>query len=215
MYDLRYLKKIYWSLPLSFQEKLLSVRRRDVLDDELVFIHIPKNGGSAVSKIIYGRNIGHLGARHVSNASALKFAFIRDPLERYISAFNFLSSRGTDFMPTRFQSHIVRHYEINQFSLTLPQNYKLDYALFPQFYWVDSSTMLIPYENITDVFTGIEKINESKKKKSLNSLESSTIEKLKRFYSNDFLLRQVAFDGIEEKIQVLRDRLQTTTKRIG
>jgi hypothetical protein len=71
----------------------------------IIFIHIPKNGGSSVVRAIYGQRLLHHSAQyhhvvHKKQFSRLPtFAIWRDPVARFYSAFYFLrdhSNRETD-----------------------------------------------------------------------------------------------------------------------
>jgi Sulfotransferase family len=67
-----------------------------------IFIHIPKAAGSAVSQQIYGCQVGHLRLMELAAASRqtveryFTFSFVRDPLDRFVSAYRFLSQGGTN-----------------------------------------------------------------------------------------------------------------------
>lgn len=67
----------------------------------LLFVHIPKNAGCSVNKMLYG--VDHLGHNSLRDRyafdtefynSKFKFCVKRNPFERFISAFNFSSSGG-------------------------------------------------------------------------------------------------------------------------
>ncbi len=67
-----------------------------------VFFHIPKAAGISVAEALYGsKAAGHIDVGHCREqlgsrdfASFFKFAFVRDPLARAISAFQFLKTGG-------------------------------------------------------------------------------------------------------------------------
>jgi hypothetical protein len=67
----------------------------------LLFIHIPKNAGMSVSDAVYGEPINHASIRYYQKArpdlvEALpSFAVLRDPVERFISAYNYGRVGGT------------------------------------------------------------------------------------------------------------------------
>lgn len=67
----------------------------------LLFIHIPKNAGMSVSDAIYGEPVDHSSIRYYQKArpdlvDALpSFAVLRDPVDRFISAYNYGRVGGT------------------------------------------------------------------------------------------------------------------------
>lgn len=84
-------------------EKVFDVPVPECLRDPSrpLFIHIPKNAGTNISMQIYGRYIGHRTAAWYFAADEqmfmdkASFAVCRDPYDRFISAFNFVSNGGT------------------------------------------------------------------------------------------------------------------------
>jgi hypothetical protein len=86
-----------------FAEKIFDVPIPDCIRDPArpLFIHIPKNAGTNISKQIYGRYIGHrtaawyLAADERMFMGKASFALCRDPYQRFISAFSFVFTGGT------------------------------------------------------------------------------------------------------------------------
>lgn len=86
-----------------FAEKIFDVPIPDCIRDPALplFIHIPKNAGTNISKQIYGRYIGHrtaawyLAADEQMFMGKASFAVCRNPYDRFISAFNFVFNGGT------------------------------------------------------------------------------------------------------------------------
>jgi hypothetical protein len=73
------------------------VRRRG-----LIFVHVPRAAGTSVAQALYGpRNTLHHSARYFRAldpaffAAADSFAVLRDPVERFASAFAFVKAGGT------------------------------------------------------------------------------------------------------------------------
>ncbi len=78
-------------------------RRRlasDVASAPLLFVHVPKNGGTSVKRALYRSDPGHASIRYY----ALFFpdllhrvpsvAILRDPVDRFLSAFDFMLNGG-------------------------------------------------------------------------------------------------------------------------
>jgi hypothetical protein len=78
-------------------------RRRlasDVATAPLLFIHVPKNGGTSVKRALYKTDPGHASVRYYQRffprhlARAESFAIVREPTERFLSGYDFLMNGG-------------------------------------------------------------------------------------------------------------------------
>lgn len=82
----------------------------------LLLIHIPKNAGTSLSRALYGEDIGHLSLkvwtqRYPHTVKRMKvFAVIRDPVDRFVSAFRFLKGGGLNAEDAAFSRlHLAEH----------------------------------------------------------------------------------------------------------
>jgi hypothetical protein len=67
----------------------------------LLFIHVPKNAGMSISSRLYGQQVKHASVRYYDRVAPdiidhlPSFALIRDPVDRFLSAFRYARSGGT------------------------------------------------------------------------------------------------------------------------
>ena len=70
------------------------------LNAGVFFVHVPKNAGTALSKAMYGKQLRHYSVREYLDLGLRSdqvpiVALYRDPIERFLSAYRFLSGNGT------------------------------------------------------------------------------------------------------------------------
>ncbi|SFI48437.1 sulfotransferase family 2 domain-containing protein [Albimonas pacifica] len=96
------------------------MRRRGCL-----FVHVPKCAGLAMAETLFGDKAGahasledylyHFGARWTDRA--FKFAFVRDPVSRTVSAFEFLRAGGLHRWDAAFaERHLARFADVEAFA---------------------------------------------------------------------------------------------------
>lgn len=105
--------------PFCIQVPMNVIRRsRHWRNAGIIYIHVPKTAGVSISHAIYGKNLGHFRAQDVQKwapdlwNSSFTFGSVRNPIERFISAYNFMNSRGTNEMGLSNQ----RKYPIKNYS---------------------------------------------------------------------------------------------------
>jgi hypothetical protein len=82
-----------------------------------IYLHVPRTGGISVSRALFGHPVGHRSYHHYfcSNrkkaAAYFKFAFVRNPWDRLVSAHAFLAAGGRNLDDRRFARQSVERYE--------------------------------------------------------------------------------------------------------
>tara|TARA_B100000579_G_scaffold437718_1_gene468577 strand:- start:1299 stop:1928 length:630 start_codon:yes stop_codon:yes gene_type:complete len=92
------------------------------LDSNSAFIHIPKTAGIAISVGLYGLSLGHIRASSYFRNNEKKwedlfsFTFVRDPISRFVSAYNFLKTGGINKYDLSFsKKYNLQKVNINEF----------------------------------------------------------------------------------------------------
>jgi len=83
----------------------IDVKRRRrlaaVRDAGILFVHVPKNAGMSISHALYGMQIKHASIRYYRRAApeliaaVPSFAVVRDPVDRFLSAFAYARRGGS------------------------------------------------------------------------------------------------------------------------
>lgn len=87
-------------------ERLARIHRKSYLNQKkLVFVHNPRTGGQSFATLAYGKSLGHLTASKIKTAigsdeyeKRISIGYVRDPVERLISAYNFSRQGGTNII---------------------------------------------------------------------------------------------------------------------
>ncbi len=81
-----------------------------------IFIHVPKAGGTSVAIALYGRNIPHATWHEWYDLNPkkfrdyFKFAIVRHPISRFVSAFNFLKAGGMNEQDQQFANRVLNRF---------------------------------------------------------------------------------------------------------
>ena len=184
----------------------------------ILFIHIPKNAGTSINHSLYGKSIGHFTAlefRQVAKKefkNLYKFAIIRNPFDRLISAFSFVQEGLYKEMidrPSILKTRKIiqlKGMNINDFILQwLPENGNyIDFVFMPQTHFICDKKKkimvdkLIKFEEINKLEeiilreTGItlKKISKKNKtqKQQIYNLSDASKEYIRKLYKQDFEL---------------------------
>jgi hypothetical protein len=153
----------------------------------ILFIHVPKNAGTSISKALYGCSLGHMTAYLYRQAdaqlfgTALRFAILRDPVDRFLSAFSFIQNGGGEDVVVEpgFAAVLKKLNSIDSILDFIEKNmsdiYQIDNVLRPQsWYLMDNSGNLI-IENIFVLGFHDKELSEF-----LNALNVSNLQVLNR-----------------------------------
>ena len=154
-------------------ERLAVIHRKSYLNQKkLVFIHNPRTGGQSFAKLAYGKSLGHLTASKIKTAigsdeyeNRISIGFVRDPVERLISAYNFSHQGGTTIIkPNRIRR--VPRWALERFDifcrewLFKEEKENLDLVFRSQYLWFFSRSGKVLVKNIYD-FKSIKYVAET------------------------------------------------------
>lgn len=194
---------------------------------KIIFIHIPKTGGTSVIRslkpLVDEQNFltfGHYTIEALEKFPSMKkkeysnyfrFAFIRDPVDRLISAFHFLQNGGVNEYDKEWSEKLgLKKYNFEEFVLSKLDKLTLKKNLAPvhflqQVYFISGSSSpinLFKFENFKESMLYISSLlgiepslleiqhaNRGKYNKNINrNLDSHIVNKIKEIYSEDFEL---------------------------
>lgn len=192
--------------------------RKGYRKNKLIFIHIPKNGGKSVLAKLKVKPGDHCTYREFQQAnpsrysSYVKFAVVREPISRFVSAFNYLKGGGNQTSDVDFKNSVIGDSGINefiQFKLNLdlvyhvtvfrPQSYFVvnEYGEVETDYLFDLDSLGAQLSLVSDLpwFKNLSlgKLNQSEKSSERLSPESINI--IRSVYEEDFRLYEKVKDS--------------------
>ena len=187
----------------------------DVRASSILFIHVPKNGGTSIKRALYASDPGHVTIRYYDlfapellRASAT-LAVLRDPVERFLSAYDFLLNGGgrdvrIQAAPLRRLAHIKSIDGLLDHLENIAGDwFKVDTFARPQWWYITDAAQTIrvkhvwlleePNERLTAFLRsyGVEEIQHvNRTHRSGMMLTSQQERRLQRIYRIDFDLYQ-------------------------
>lgn len=64
--------------------------------EALTFIHVPRTGGMSVGECLFGGRVDHQKVSECARPGQWRFAFVREPADRFLSAFNWIKNGHGD-----------------------------------------------------------------------------------------------------------------------
>ena len=181
-------------IPLRIQFLLVFLRNYEFYKKKDIFIHIPRNGGTFLSQII-GRRMGHLPLSYISRLTNPRHKFfyciLRNPLDRFISAVNYLSTSGTVLSPSYSHIKLKNKKDLNFLAKNINTMYRSNLVLYPQSYFIKNelNIKIIPIKFISFIniynSSNFKFRNSSYRKFNIEDLDSDSIKCLNKFYNSD------------------------------
>jgi hypothetical protein len=216
-------------LPLSWQQKIDVIRGESQVfrpcfeSTKSIFIHVPKAAGTSIARAIYGMNVGHRKAIDYYDVSNKKFdahfsfAFVRNPWDRAVSAYNFVKQNGTGYVQplpnSIYQSELFDSFErfVLQWLVNADLS-KVDVVFEPQYKYIcDRNNNIIvdhigTVENMKSSILFLQKklnveikianLNQSTRKKDFRSYYNEETKKvIAELYKKDITLFNYSFNG--------------------
>jgi len=176
---------------------------------KVIFIHVPKSAGVALSNALYGRSLGHIpffAMRRFLGASTDEyyfFTYIRDPKSRFVSAVNYARDNWDEIKGSKgLPSKDVLFGDINNIAISWLEGKsddELNYIFKTQSFYVengDNFVNLFLFENIassldflkkdTGLDIEIKKMNSSIRKRE--EISDRADNALRAVYERDYRL---------------------------
>jgi len=171
-----------------------------VKETGIAFIHIPKCAGNSVGEYLYGFGPGHRTWRWFRRLDAHSVAVIRDPVDRFLSACDYLRTPGRD-LSNRVIARLYLSGDINQIARRLSNPHMRQFFHFQTqaYYVTDKGKVmvdeLVPFEKLKERFPDLPSSNKTKGARTpREALDSRSLEILREVYAEDYRLRELALN---------------------
>ena len=187
---------------------------------EAIFIHIPKTAGTSLYNLIGYTGIGHVTYRWYESRNSdkfnryFKFAFVRNPWDRLVSAFFYLKRGGSNAMDEHWAiQNIYRFDSFEDFvkGWVTENNIEKYFHFIPQYKFIYDQTLALKvnyvgrFENLDNDFNTISErlhlqqrlpyVNKSNRKAYQDYYSQETQEIVARVYAKDIDLFNYTFDS--------------------
>ncbi|MDZ7663578.1 sulfotransferase family 2 domain-containing protein [Thiohalophilus sp.] len=176
---------------------------------DAIFIHIPKAAGTSIIKSLAGRSLprDHASWHHFLQVDKRrfyhysKFTFVRNPWDRAVSLYNYLSNGGNQSSDLKFSQYFKEHrITFEKFVMEYLNEYKIHehILLRPQYLFVcdDDLNLKVDYlgyfENIDHDFSNICKILGVKMELTKQN-SSGKNQDYKEFYHSQELIERIEY----------------------
>lgn len=181
-----------------------------ILDKDYLFIHVPKAAGKSIALAVYGDDKpGHYSVKDYifydreKFERSFKFTFVRNPIDRFVSAYQFLQSGGTSKGDKIFKENIIDQYAtpdefVDKWVTSKNIWYKEHFV--PQYYFLEYEQVICVdfighFENLAKDFEFIRekahiknKLVHKNKSKGVRPLfNEKSLEKIRNIYKEDFI----------------------------
>ena len=164
-------------VPMSWRYRIADMRGRGVYGDyadeyRCIFIHIPKTAGTSVVRALFGSESRHIPWQEYQQTNRnkfseyFKFAFVRNPWDRLLSAYIFLRRGGMNTADATWaERHLARFPDFESFvhEWVSPDNIASWVHFIPQYKWIydDQGSLQMDFvgrmESITEDFQVVAK----------------------------------------------------------
>ena len=181
-------------------------------ETKVIFIHIPKAAGTSLSYWIYGKKIGHISYNEFKSTYPNEIrkykviTFVRNPVDRLFSAYNFLKQGGTKSVSVNKKiSQLAKKHSFSEFVKKLaeePSFIELDITLRPQisFLMDENSNLNIDFigkvenfdndivdlSNLLGIYNKIKSLNSSITEVGKKNISKDTEKIIRNIYKEDF-----------------------------